>query len=139
LILGEAYYEPGNRQEMLRPEQKSIGTISEFLQRYSYVGSSVVDMFCGTGSTAVACALLRRNFLGCDVSEACVLAGKRRVVELFEGGWKIYERLFVRSVSSKKDWRSADLFKGAKNPESDDTTPESKSGKSAFDVAQVFL
>jgi len=77
--------------------------------------------------------------MGCDVSEACVLAGKRRVVELFEGGWKIYERLFVRSVSSKKDWRSADLFKGAKNPESDDTTPESKSSKSAFDVAQVFL
>ena len=76
----------------------------------------------------------------CDLFEACVVAAKRRVVELFEGGCNKYDRLFAKTIpDAPVDWRSGYLLNGHNYPESDDTTPESNSSKKAFDVAQVSL
>ena len=116
-LSGEAYI-PDKKSEMLRREHKSVGTLCEFLQRYSYPGALVVDMFSGTGSTAVACVLLQRRFMGCNFDEECVATCKLRLTDLFEGGSQKYDTLLnmfgtilkIRLVTIiRLDWSEARL------------------------------
>jgi len=62
----------------LRLEQKSVGCVSEMVCRFSLPGDAVLDLFMGTGTTAVACVRNRRRFYGCDVDDAVVKAARRR-------------------------------------------------------------
>ena len=39
------------------------------IKLYSYVGATVLDPFCGSGATCVAARMLKRNFVGVDISE----------------------------------------------------------------------
>lgn len=45
----------------------------------SYVGDTVFDPFCGSGTTGVACAELNRNFIGTDISEEYCKIAKERI------------------------------------------------------------
>ena len=121
-LSGEAYL-PENETEMLRREQKSVGTLAEFLQRYTYPGALVVDMFSGTGSTAVACVLMQRRFIGCDVDADCVAAGKVRLVDLFENGSNMYSKLLDKKSGTPVDWRSERVLNYTLNQPMDDKTP----------------
>jgi DNA modification methylase len=42
---------------------------------------TILDPFLGSGSCAVACASLKRNFIGCDISEEYCEMAKRRIKE----------------------------------------------------------
>lgn len=48
-------------------------------------GELVCDPFAGAGTTGVACAVLGRRFVGCDVDAECVRAAVRRI-KLATGG-----------------------------------------------------
>jgi len=49
-----------------------------FVDLYSFPGSIVLDNFIGTGTTALACKLLNRNYIGIDLSKTyCDIAEKR--------------------------------------------------------------
>ena len=133
---GEAFI-PENVSEMLRPEQKSVGTLCEFLQRYSYPGALVVDMFMGTGSTAVACVLLQRKFIGCDIDEECVAASKVRLTDLFDGGSQKYNTLLDAKAGAPVDWRSEHCRNYATNPCCDDKTPILGKDMSDIESAKV--
>lgn len=51
---------------------------SRCIQLFSYEGDLVFDPFMGTGTTAVACRRLNRNFIGSEVSrDYCFIAEKR--------------------------------------------------------------
>jgi len=67
----------------LRPEQKSVGCVRELVSRFSHPGDSVLDLFMGTGTTAVACVQTRRTFYGCDVDDVVVKAARRRTYFAF--------------------------------------------------------
>ena len=135
-LSGEAFI-PENVSEMLRPEQKSVGTLCEFLQRYTFPGAIVVDMFSGTGSTAVACVLLQRQFIGCDIDEECVAASKVRLTDLFDGGSQKYNTLLDAKAGAPVDWRSEYCRNYAKNPPCDDKTPILVQGKIDAESAKV--
>ena len=60
------------------PTQKPIELLSRIILASSNDGDVVLDPFCGSGSTCVTAALLKRKFIGIDVSmNACDVAVSR--------------------------------------------------------------
>jgi len=54
-----------------------------FIKIFSNEGEFIIDFFAGVGGTLVACANLRRKFIGCDInSEYCKIANERVKKEL---------------------------------------------------------
>lgn len=58
------------------PTQKPIELIKKLL---AIGGDTVFDPFMGSGTTGVACKLLRRNFIGCEIDKKYFELAKRRI------------------------------------------------------------
>jgi len=62
----------------LHPTQKHITTMRRLIQLFTDENDTVLDPFMGSGTTAVACKQLRRNFIGFELSQKYVdIANKR--------------------------------------------------------------
>lgn len=66
-IGGNEYYQTGEYDT-----QKPLELLRLIVQTSSNEGDLVADMFLGSGTTAVACQELNRNFIGCDVNKKAV-------------------------------------------------------------------
>ena len=74
-------------RDAMYPTQKPVALISEFVRLFSKPGDTILDPFCGSGTTLYAAKELHRKAIGCDMSaEACVLAEKRLAQELLKIG-----------------------------------------------------
>lgn len=74
-------------KDRIHPTQKPLGLIKKLIELTTKKGDIVLDPFMGSGTTAVACKQLGRNFIGFEISkEYCELAKKRlnRVNERLE-------------------------------------------------------
>lgn len=62
------------RRYMLRPEQKSVGGMIDFVEKFSGPGDLVVNFCPGIIAVQKACLLLseHRHFLGCQLDECSV-------------------------------------------------------------------
>ena len=56
-----------NHRKRIHPTQKPIELFSDLIKRHSNEGDYVLDPFSGSGTTAVACAELNRNFIGYEL------------------------------------------------------------------------
>lgn len=65
----------------LHPTQKPVDLHEKLIQTSSRTGAVVLDVFMGSGTTAVACATTGRNFVGCDMSGQYVDVARDRVCE----------------------------------------------------------
>jgi adenine-specific DNA-methyltransferase len=54
---------------VLHPTQKPVGALMPLLMAFSQVGDVVLDPFAGSGSTAVAAAMLGRHYIAIELSE----------------------------------------------------------------------
>jgi adenine-specific DNA-methyltransferase len=73
--------------ELMRPErrcQKPVPLIERLVLTHSNAGDTVVDPFVGWGTTAVACARVKRRFVGCDVDGQTVIEAVRREQEAID-------------------------------------------------------
>ena len=62
----------------LHPTQKPVALFEYLIRTYTNEGDLVLDNCIGSGTTAVACQNLNRNFIGIEVSpEYCKIAEKR--------------------------------------------------------------
>lgn len=62
----------------LHPTQKPIDLMSYFIEKSSKPNEIIIDPFLGSGTTAVACKQLNRNFIGIEISSKyCEIARKR--------------------------------------------------------------
>ena len=60
------------------PSPKPKRFIKEIIEMFSKEGCIVLDPFIGSGSTALACRMVNRNFIGFDIVEDyCKLSEKR--------------------------------------------------------------
>lgn len=60
------------------PTQKPKELIKYFIKTYSKENHLILDCFMGSGTTAVVCKELNRDFIGCDISQEYVdIANKR--------------------------------------------------------------
>jgi len=70
-------------QTRVHPTQKPLPLITWILANYSKEGMTVLDPFLGSGTTAVACKQLKRNYIGCEISKKyCEIAEQRLAQEL---------------------------------------------------------
>lgn len=66
----------GNKQ--LHQNEKPLELIKQCIEKHSNENDLVVDPFLGSGTTAVACKELNRNFIGFELDEKyCEIARKR--------------------------------------------------------------
>lgn len=62
----------------LHPTQKPVGLLKYLIQTYTNQGDTILDPFLGSGTTAVACKQLGRNFIGVEINpEYCAIAENR--------------------------------------------------------------
>ena len=77
---GEGHGGPDERP--LHPWQQALEPVRHWVRQVSEPGELVCDPFIGSGTTAVACMLEGRRFLGCDIDPACVETTRLRLEEL---------------------------------------------------------
>jgi len=62
----------------VHPTQKPSELFEAIIRDFSEEGDTILDPFIGSGTTAVACQNLKRNFIGIEISETyCAIARKR--------------------------------------------------------------
>ena len=72
------YYKATVESSVGHPDEKNIGLIKELIKISSNKKDIVLDMFIGSGTTAVACINTNRNFIGIELDEKyCEIARKR--------------------------------------------------------------
>jgi DNA modification methylase len=70
------------------PTPKPVDLMAHFLRIHTNKGDTVLDPFLGSGTTAVACKMLDRNYIGIELSEKyCEIARDRieNTLPLFDG------------------------------------------------------
>lgn len=55
-------------KERFHPTQKPVKLMGNILNDYSEEGQLIFDPFAGGGSTLMACKMLKRKFVGCEIS-----------------------------------------------------------------------
>jgi site-specific DNA-methyltransferase (adenine-specific) len=61
------------------PTQKPIDLCRYLVMTYTNPGDVVLDNCMGSGTTGVACVMLNRNFIGCEISKEYFDIAKRRI------------------------------------------------------------
>ena len=61
------------------PTQKPVALLERIISASSNEGDVVVDPFCGSGTTGVACSRLGRRFIGCDNSKDAIAVSSARL------------------------------------------------------------
>lgn len=67
--------------ERSHPTQKPVSLLETLVRVTTPVGGTVLDAFCGSGSTGIACLNLRRRFVGIDSGGVYVQEATRRILE----------------------------------------------------------
>ncbi|MFH1325586.1 MAG: site-specific DNA-methyltransferase [archaeon] len=66
------------KDKKIHPTQKALEVVKKLIEEHSNPDDIVLDCFMGSGTTAVACKQLGRNFIGFEISpEYCKIANKR--------------------------------------------------------------
>jgi DNA modification methylase len=58
--------------------------VKELVKIHTNEGDIIFDPFVGSGTTGVACRLLGRNFIGCEIEEKYANIAKQRIEECNE-------------------------------------------------------
>ena len=69
-------------EDTYHPTQKPISLIRRIIDTSSKEGDVVLDPFLGSGTTAVACKMLNRRFIGFDISQDYVNIANKRVANV---------------------------------------------------------
>lgn len=67
------------KQQQLHPTQKPVGLMAYLIRTYSRQGETILDPFCGSGSTLVAAEEEGRAYIGIDIEEENVSLTKGRL------------------------------------------------------------
>ena len=68
-----------NKEKRYHPTQKPLRVIEWIIKNYTKEGELVIDPFCGSGTTLVACKRLNRNFIGFDLCDEYIRVSKKRL------------------------------------------------------------
>lgn len=69
---------PSGPEQLWHPFQRPLENVRHYVEAFTDPGDLVVDPFLGSGTSAVACAVSGRTFIGSDIASAFVdMAGRR--------------------------------------------------------------
>lgn len=66
-------------KKRIHPTQKSLQVIEEIIKVHSNEGDLIFDPFSGSGTTALGCINLKRNFIGCEIDKTYFERAKERL------------------------------------------------------------
>ena len=69
----------GGREKELYKWQQGTGGFTKLVQDFTRPGDTILDPFCGTGTTGVAAVSLGRKFIGLDIDETRIANAKVRL------------------------------------------------------------
>ena len=72
-------------KEKIHPTQKPLALFEYLILTYSEKNALVLDNCMGSGTTAVACLNLNRNFIGIELEQKYVDIGNQRIMEVKSG------------------------------------------------------
>lgn len=82
--------QPEHRADILNPCPFPVAIPYLLIKFFSHVGETVLDPFCGSGTTGVAAVRLHRNFIGVELYERYAEEARRRIADetsnLFQEG-----------------------------------------------------
>lgn len=85
-----AIKESERRERRVHPTQKPVALMQALVERYTSPGDLVLDPYCGSGSTGVACMLTGRRFIGIEKVPRYAMLSRVRIaaalVEYQRGG-----------------------------------------------------
>lgn len=71
-----------NREMGLHPTQKPVSLFEYLIKTYSNEGDTILDNCMGSGTTAIACINLNRNFIGFEIEEKYFKIANQRIEEI---------------------------------------------------------
>ncbi len=83
----------------MHPTQKPVGILKPLVEAFSRPGDTVLDPFCGSGSTLVAARELERNYIGIELDPAHYRTAEERLSALVTiRDWTDYPKDVMKSV-----------------------------------------
>lgn len=76
------YLNPKAKERTGYPTQKPVLLLNRILQIASDEGDIILDPFCGSGTTCVSAKLLKRKYIGIDISPDAVELANKRLTEM---------------------------------------------------------
>lgn len=71
---------PCEKLQGSHPTQKAVKLLRKILLASSDEGDLILDPFLGSGTTALACSIMNRNFIGCDIDESYIELTSKRII-----------------------------------------------------------
>ncbi len=68
-----------HKEKRVHPTQKPIFVLQRLIEMFSNENDLICDCFMGSGTTAVACKKLKRNFIGCEIQSEYVKIAEDRL------------------------------------------------------------
>lgn len=75
----------GVRDKRFHPTQKPVALMRRVIEDFTKPGDLVLDPFCGSGSTGVACIETGRRFVGIEIDAEYAAIARRRIEEAAMG------------------------------------------------------
>lgn len=75
-------------EKTVHPCQFPIAIPQRLIKALSRQGDIIMDPFLGSGTTAVACVMEKRNFIGCELKKDYVSIAKQRITDAIQGNVK---------------------------------------------------
>jgi DNA modification methylase len=76
------YIDTDKREKRDHIWQQGFNGIARFVEMFSKPGDSILDPFAGSGTTLVACKMLKRNYLGFEIDNHHVQTCKERIQKI---------------------------------------------------------
>ena len=73
------YLNPKAKERVGYPTQKHLLLIERIIKLVTDKGDTVLDPFCGSGTTLVAAQLMKRRYIGIDQSKSAIELSKQRL------------------------------------------------------------
>lgn len=71
------------------PAQKPVILLNRIIESSTKIGDTVLDPFCGSGTTGISCIMLKRKFIGIDNNKEYLTVAKRRIENEIKKGEKL--------------------------------------------------
>jgi adenine-specific DNA-methyltransferase len=76
------YINSNNKERLDYQTQKPLPLLERIIKAGSNPGDLVADFYLGSGTTAEACEILGRNFIGCDINPKAVEMAQNRCISI---------------------------------------------------------
>jgi site-specific DNA-methyltransferase (adenine-specific)/modification methylase len=74
----------GGKDRTIHPTQKPLSITREWIENSTHPGDLILDPFCGSGTTGVACVQTGRRFIGIEIDEGYADIARARIAKAAE-------------------------------------------------------